>query len=101
MGCSDWMEWLVHKLYYSDCRSCYDGYFSNYYNCVSFGISRIYDLSSYIDDTGSTVSYRNLEILANLNKNGKLRKLYLAENQNISDWSLLKNIKNWEEYTGW
>ena len=47
MGCSDWMEWLVHKLYYSDCRSCYDGYFSNYYNCVSFGISRIYDLSSY------------------------------------------------------
>ena len=61
----------------------------------------IYDLSSYIDDTGSTVSYRNLEILANLNKNGKLRKLYLAENQNISDWSLLKNIKNWEEYTGW
>ncbi len=61
----------------------------------------IYDLSSYVDESGATISYKNLEILANLNKNGKLRKLYMAENQNISDWSLLKNINNWTEHTGW
>ena len=60
----------------------------------------ISDTSSYIDSDGSTKTYNNLEILANLNKNGKLKKLYLSGNDNIINWSPLSNLK-WKDKLGW
>ena len=60
----------------------------------------ISDTSSYIDSDGSTKTYNNLEILANLNKNGKLKKLYLAGNDNIINWSPLSSLK-WTDKSGW
>ena len=60
----------------------------------------ISDTSSYIDSDGSTKTYNNLEILANLNKNGKLKKLYLSGNDNIINWSLLSSLK-WTDKSGW
>ena len=60
----------------------------------------ISDTSSYIDSDGNTKTYNNLEILANLNKNGKLKKLYLAGNENIINWSPLSSLK-WTDKSGW
>ena len=60
----------------------------------------ISDTSSYVDSDGSTKTYNNLEILANLNKNGKLKKLYLAGNDNIINWSPLSSLK-WTDKSGW
>ena len=60
----------------------------------------ISDTSSYVDSDGSTKTYNNLEILANLNKNGKLKKLYLSGNDNIINWSPLSNLK-WKDKLGW
>ena len=60
----------------------------------------ISDTSSYVDSDGSTKTYNNLEILANLNKNGKLKKLYLSGNDNIINWSPLSSLK-WTDKTGW
>ena len=60
----------------------------------------ISDTSSYIDSDGNTKTYNNLEILANLNKNGKLKKLYLAGNDNIINWSPLSSL-NWTNKSGW
>lgn len=56
----------------------------------------IYDIST--DSNGN--SFNNLEILANLNKNGRLRILYLSGNSGITDWSFLSKIKNWESKSG-
>lgn len=56
----------------------------------------IYDIST--DSNGN--SFNNLEILANLNKNGRLRTLYLSGNSGITDWSFLSKIKNWESKSG-
>ena len=60
----------------------------------------ITDNSNYIDSDGSIKTYNNLEILANLNKNGKLKKLYLSGNDNIINWSPLSSLK-WDEKSGW
>ena len=60
----------------------------------------ISDTSSYVDSDGSTKTYNNLEILANLNKNGKLKKLYLSGNDNIINWSPLSSLK-WTDKSGW
>ena len=60
----------------------------------------ISDTSSYVDSDGSTKTYNNLEILVNLNKNGKLKKLYLAGNDNIINWSPLSSLK-WTDKSGW
>ena len=60
----------------------------------------ISDTSSYIDSDGSTKTYNNLEILANLNKTGNLKNLYLKGNDNIINWSPLSSLK-WTEKTGW
>ena len=61
----------------------------------------IYDYSTEIDESGSSVRYNNLEILANLNKNGALRTLHLANNNGIIDWTPLSSITNWEAHSGW
>ena len=60
----------------------------------------ISDSSAYTDTDGSTKRYNNLDILANLNKNGKLKTLYLEGNDNIIDWSPLSKL-NWEDKSGW
>ena len=60
----------------------------------------ISDTSAYTDTDGSVKTCSNLDILANLNKNGKLKKLYLSGNDNIIDWSPLSNL-NWEDKSGW
>ena len=60
----------------------------------------ISDTSSYVDSDGSTKTYNNLEILANLNKNGKLKILYLSGNDNIINWSPLSSLK-WTDKSGW
>ena len=60
----------------------------------------IADSSAYSDTDGSTKRYNNLEILANLNKNGKLKTLYLEGNDNIIDWSPLSKL-SWEDKSGW
>lgn len=60
----------------------------------------ISDTSNYVDSNGTTKAYKNLEILANLNKNGKLRYLYLSGNDNIINWSPLSNLK-WTDKSGW
>ena len=60
----------------------------------------ISDTSSYVDSDGSTKTYNNLEILAKLNKNGKLKILYLSGNDNIINWSPLSSL-NWTNKSGW
>ncbi len=61
----------------------------------------IADTSSYIDTDGSTKTYRNLDILANLNskRNGKLTELYLSGNNNIIDYSPVSNL-TWSHKNG-
>ena len=61
----------------------------------------IYDYSTETDESGSSVRYNNLEILANLNKKGALRTLHLANNNGIIDWTPLSSITNWEAHSGW
>ena len=53
----------------------------------------ILDDSSYLDETGQAVSYKNLSIIAKLNSNnsGALTSIYLSGN-NIVDWSFVKNL---------
>ena len=61
----------------------------------------IYDTSTYIDTSGETITYNNLDILANLNRNGNLRYLYLSGNKGIINWSPLSSISNWTGKSGW
>ena len=60
----------------------------------------IFDTTS-IKNEDEVITYNNLEILADLNKTGNLRKLYLSGNNGITNWTLVSNIKNWEEKSGW
>lgn len=61
----------------------------------------ISDTSSYIDTDESTKTYRNLDILANLNssRNGKLTSLYLSGNDNIIDYSPVSSL-TWSNKSG-
>lgn len=59
----------------------------------------IYDTSSY-DDNGNIITYNNLEILANLNRTGCLKSVFLEGNNGIIDWSPISDLK-WNEYSGW
>ena len=61
----------------------------------------IADTASYVDADGSTKTYRNLDILANLNskRNGKLTTLKLAGNNNIIDYSPVSSL-NWNNKSG-
>ena len=75
---------------------------SNLKNLEELNLSNntISDTSSYVDSDGSTKTYNNLEILAKLNKNGKLKILYLSGNDNIINWSPLSSL-NWTNKSGW
>ena len=80
-----------------------------YYNSVSnlTGLENLVNLTTLtlsnnaITNTVVTENgvVNNLQILADLNKN-KLRKLYLSNNK-IDDFTILKNITNWEDKGGW
>ena len=61
----------------------------------------ISDTSSYVDVDGTTKTYRNLDILANLNsnRNGSLARLYLDGNGNIIDFSPVSSL-NWTNKSG-
>ena len=61
----------------------------------------IADTASYVDTDGSTKTYRNLDILANLNskRNGKLTTLKLAGNDNIIDYSSVSSL-TWNDKSG-
>ena len=60
----------------------------------------IADTSSYVEN-GETKTYRNLDILANLNskRNGKLTTLKLAGNDNIIDYSPVSSL-TWNDKSG-
>ena len=61
----------------------------------------IADTSSYVDTDGTTKTYRNLDILANLNssRNGNLTSLYLSGNGNIIDFSPVSSL-SWTNKSG-
>ena len=61
----------------------------------------IADTASYVDTEGSIKTYRNLDILANLNskRNGKLTTLKLAGNNNIIDYSPVSSL-SWSAKSG-
>lgn len=61
----------------------------------------ISDTSTYVNEAGETVTYNNLEILANLNsnRNGKLTTLLLSGNDNIIDFSPVSTL-TWSNKSG-
>ena len=61
----------------------------------------IYDTSATYDSNNNIITYNNLEILANLNKTGSLRELYLAGNKGIAIWTPVSSITNWSNKSGW
>ena len=61
----------------------------------------IFDDTTFFDENNNKVKIKNLEVLANMNKNGQLRNLYLSGNTGITDWSILSNITNWIGKSGW
>ena len=79
------------------------------YNSVSnlTGLEKLTNLTSLNLNNNSVTNtvvtengiVNNLQILAELNKS-KLRKLYLSNNR-IDDFTILKNITNWEAKSGW
>ena len=60
----------------------------------------LYNLGSYVNSNGETISYNVLEMLANLNKTAKLKNLYLAGNS-IDDFSKIKEGTNFTNHSGW
>ena len=76
--------------------------FSKLINLETLDLSNncLYNLGSYVNSNGETISYNVLEILATLNKNAKLKNLYLAGN-NIDDFSKIKDGTNFTDYSGW
>lgn len=73
----------------------------NLLNYLNLSNNCIYDTATMIDSEGNKTTYNNLEILANLNTLGALRKLYLSGNSGITNWEPLSNISNWTEKSGW
>ena len=76
--------------------------FSKLINLETLDLSNncLYNLGSYVNSNGETISYNVLEKLATLNKNAKLKNLYLAGN-NIDDFSKIKDGTNFTDYSGW
>ena len=72
------------------------------YSLVSLDLSNncLFDTSTYTDNNGNVCKYNNLEILAQLNKKGKLKVLYMEGNYSIIDWSPVSNLK-WNSKSGW
>ncbi len=58
----------------------------------------IYDNSSYIDEGGSTITYKNLDIIKNLNQRN-LKSIYLKDNIGITDFSIISDL-NWNGKSG-
>ena len=61
----------------------------------------LYDNYQEKDENGNIINYRNLDIIKNLNKanGGSLQKVYLENNNNITDWSIINKLK-WTNKSG-
>lgn len=61
----------------------------------------IYDTSTYVNQIGENISYNNLDIIANLNKNnnGSLQEIYLSDNIGITDFSPISDLI-WRKKSG-
>ena len=61
----------------------------------------IYDNFQEKDENGNLNFHKNLEIIKNLHtsKGGKLEKIYLNGNNNITDWSIISKLK-WTDKSG-
>ena len=61
----------------------------------------LYDNYQEKDENGNVANYRNLDIIKNLNKanGGSLQKIYLDNNNNITDWSIINKLK-WTDKSG-
>ena len=61
----------------------------------------MYDNYQEKDENGNVANYRNLDIIKNLNKanGGSLQKIYLDNNNNITDWSIINKLK-WTDKSG-
>ena len=70
-------------------------------NRINLQKNCIYDTSSYYNDSGEQITYSNVDLLINLNKNGNLRNLYLQGNAGITKWDKFAEITNWEGKSGW
>ncbi len=72
-------------------------------NLVTLNLNNncIFDDTTFFDENNNKIKIKNLEILANMNKNGSLRQLYLSGNTGITDWSQLSKITNWTGKSGW
>ena len=76
--------------------------FNNLINLETLNLTNncLYNLGSYVNSNGETISYNVLEMLANLNKTAKLKNLYLAGNS-IDDFSKIKEGTNFTNHSGW
>lgn len=61
----------------------------------------IYDISAYEDKNGVTITYKNLDIIKNLNytQSGSLKNIYLKGNKGIIDFLSINNL-SWYSKTG-
>ncbi len=59
----------------------------------------IYDTGAYQTSDGKIENFNNIEILANLNKNGSLKILYINNNPGIIDFTPISKLK-WINKTG-
>ena len=59
------------------------------------------DIIQYTDETGNIKNVRNLSIIANLHSNngGVLKSVFLKDNSNLTDFSLIENL-SWTEKSG-
>ena len=75
----------------------------NLKNIVKLNLNNncLYDDTTFFNDNNEKIKVKNLEILANMNRTGALRELYLSGNTGITDWSILSNITNWTGKSGW
>ena len=61
----------------------------------------LYDNYQEKDENGNVANYKNLDIIKNLNKanGGSRQKVYLNNNDNITDWSIINKLK-WTSKSG-
>lgn len=93
----------LNTLKMSDCliKDVYKLRNISWLNKLDLSNNSIYDTSTIFDESNNKININNLEILANLNKLGNLRTLYLSGNNGITNWEALSKITNWTEKSGW
>ena len=68
---------------------------------INLNSNLLYDLSTVVNLDGSIKTYKTAQIFADMNfeKNGNLEKIYLLGNENLKDFSSLKELK-WNDKSG-